>query len=144
MASFTIEEVLKAVGGVLVRRGNAGLCRGVSTDTRTFEEGNLFIPLSGEHFDGHRFLSSAAEKGAAAVVVSNREAADNLPPAVTVIAAGDTLRALEDLARFHRQRFSVPVVAVTGSERENHHEGHDFRGAENHVPGMPYKEKFQQ
>lgn len=115
MASFTIGEVLKAVGGVLVRRGNAGLCRGVSTDTRTLEEGNLFIPLSGEHFDGHRFLSSAAEKGAAAVVVSNREAADNLPPAVTVIAAGDTLRALEDLARFHRQRFSVPVVAVTGS-----------------------------
>lgn len=81
MASFTIEEVLKAVDGVLVRRGNAGLCRGVSTDTRTLEEGNLFIPLSGEHFDGHRFLSSAAEKGAAAVVVSNREAADNLPPA---------------------------------------------------------------
>ncbi len=115
MAAFTIEEILQATGGALLQRGRIDRCEGVSTDTRTLAEGALFIPLIGENFNGHRFLRSAAEKGAAAVLVSEKEAAGGLPESVTVIAVKDTLKALEGLARFHRLRFDIPVVAVTGS-----------------------------
>lgn len=115
MASFTIEEILQATGGTLLRQGNAKLCTGVSTDTRTLEAGALFLPLSGEHFNGHRFLRKAADEGAAAVLLSERTWMEELPETLTVIVVDDTLAALEGLARFHRLRFSIPVVAVTGS-----------------------------
>lgn len=115
MASFTIEEILQATGGTLLRQGTAKICSGVSTDTRTLAPGELFLPLSGERFNGHRFLRKAAEQGAAAVLLSEREWLEDLPEPLTAIAVDDTLAALEGLARFHRLRFAIPVVAVTGS-----------------------------
>ena len=90
---------------------------GVSTDTRTINKGELFIPLVGEIFDGHYFLDKAIEKGASAILI-HRDDADFLPelfPQVAVIKVADTLRALQDLAAFQRSRFNIPVVAVTGS-----------------------------
>ncbi len=115
MADFTIEEILEATGGRLLQRGEANVAHGVSTDTRTLEPGALYIPLIGENFDGHTFLKKAAEAGANAVLLSDAARAKELPETVSVIAVRDTLRALEDLARLHRMRFDIPVVAVTGS-----------------------------
>lgn len=115
MASFTLEEAAHAAGGVLLKKGSLPRVEGVSTDTRSIPKGSLFIALKGERFDGHRFLKEAAEKGAAAVIVSDPSAAESLPEEVSVISCGDTLKALEGLAHFHRMRFSIPVVAVTGS-----------------------------
>lgn len=115
MAAFTINEILEATGGDLIRPGAARSCSGVSTDTRSLREGDLFIPLAGENFDGHRFLAAAAAGGASAVLTSRRDAAEIVPEGTAVIFVGNTLTALEELARFHRLRFDIPVVAVTGS-----------------------------
>lgn len=115
MASFSISEIIKATGGAIVQNGEADSVCGISTDTRSITKGELFIPLIGENFDGHKFLGKAVSSGAACVLVSEIEAAEGLPSGVTVIAVKNTLQALEALARFHRLRFSVPVVAVTGS-----------------------------
>ena len=51
MAAFTINEILEATGGDLIRPGAARSCSGVSTDTRSLREGDLFIPLAGENFE---------------------------------------------------------------------------------------------
>lgn len=115
MAAFTISEILSATEGALVRKGNAERVTGISTDTRSIAAGELFIPLVGENFDGHAFLGKAAERGAAAVLVSDAAKAEILPENVTVISVSDTLAALEALARFHRLRFAIPVIGVTGS-----------------------------
>lgn len=112
MADFSVTEVLKATGGRLLSAGGSKLFRGISTDTRNIQAGNLFIALIGERFDGHEFIRQAAEKGAAAVIVSKEVAA---PDTVTVIQVKDTLGALQALARFHRQRYHIPVIGVTGS-----------------------------
>jgi UDP-N-acetylmuramoyl-tripeptide--D-alanyl-D-alanine ligase len=120
-ASFTIPEILAATGGTLVRQGAWGTFCGVSTDSRTCQTGELFIPLTGESHDGHEFIPKALLRGARGVLVEQRivgaglKPAPIVPPEVTFIAVRDTLAALGDLARVWRARFRVPVVAITGS-----------------------------
>lgn len=115
MASFTIGEILRAVNGTLLHEGECRSVCGVSTDTRDIQAGMLFIPLTGENFDGHAFLGKAAAGGAPAVLTESAEKAEGLPDKVSVVLVENTLQALEDLAHFHRKRFDIPVVAITGS-----------------------------
>jgi UDP-N-acetylmuramoyl-tripeptide--D-alanyl-D-alanine ligase len=83
---------------------------GISTDTRTLKAQNLFVALQGTQFDGHHFLRQAGKQGAAAVLVS--QLSDVSLPALEVV---DTRRALGRLASVWRRRFSLPLIAVTGS-----------------------------
>ncbi len=96
----------------------------ICTDSRQLRGGDLFLPLIGERFDGHGFLASALEAGAAALLAQ----AGHLAPAsqATVLAAAaaahvplwlvpDTLQAYQDLAGLWRLQLAAPVVAVTGS-----------------------------
>ncbi|NQT47216.1 MAG: UDP-N-acetylmuramoyl-tripeptide--D-alanyl-D-alanine ligase [Candidatus Omnitrophica bacterium] len=115
---FTIEDILKGTGGEIISgRGRSIVATGVSIDSRTMSKGELFIAIKGENFDGHNFLSEAFKKGACAVIVMDRSLW-NVPEGlkdVPIVMVSDTVKALGDLARFHRKRFDIPVVAVTGS-----------------------------
>jgi UDP-N-acetylmuramoyl-tripeptide--D-alanyl-D-alanine ligase len=71
-ASFTIPEVLAATQGALIQSGRWDTFCGVSTDSRTCQTGELFIPLSGEHYDGHEFIPKALLRGARAVLVEEK------------------------------------------------------------------------
>ncbi len=83
----------------------------VSTDSRTMQPGDLFIALRGEKFDGGRFAAQALQQGAAGVVLDHAQA----PEIATAIRVDDTRLALGRLAAAWRQRFAMPVVAITGS-----------------------------
>ncbi len=116
--SFTVEEVLKATGGRLLQgRGEGVLFRGISTDSRTLLEEELFIALKGPRFNGHDFALEALKK-AGGVIVEEEKAKEiswNGDSSKVVIAVTDTLRALGDLARERRRKYQTPVVAITGS-----------------------------
>jgi len=84
---------------------------GVSTDTRTLEQGQLFVALRGENFDGHRFLRQAREQGAAALVVDVPDSTVSLPQLVVA----DTLMALAQLAAGNRGESEARILAITGS-----------------------------
>ncbi len=117
-ASFTITDILAATGGALVHRGAWDTFCGVSTDSRTCQTGQLFIPLSGEHHDGHDFIPKAILRGVRGILVEHRclaSHAPSIPPEATVIAVRDALTALGDLAQAWRAAFTVPVVGITGS-----------------------------
>lgn len=92
------------------RAGDDILIRGVSTDTRTLSEGNLFVALQGPHFDGHHYIEQARRRGAAAAVVG-RITADRL----SQLQVEDTRLGLGKLAAHWRRQFDLPLVAVTGS-----------------------------
>jgi UDP-N-acetylmuramoyl-tripeptide--D-alanyl-D-alanine ligase len=86
-------------------------------DSRGLKAGELFWALQGEHSNGHEFVGSALENGAQAVVVREDWFLQNgsrFPQAAFIIVA-DPLKALQELARRHRQRFAIPVFALTGS-----------------------------
>jgi UDP-N-acetylmuramoyl-tripeptide--D-alanyl-D-alanine ligase len=110
--SFTADELVAATGGRWLEPPPPGVT-GVSTDTRTLGAGVLFVALRGARFDAHAFLPAAAAAGAAAAVVAPgpAAAAAGLPR----LEVADTLVALGALARHHRERFTLPLVGVTGS-----------------------------
>ena len=83
----------------------------ISTDTRRIEPGSVFFALHGATFDGNRFAADALSKGAAYAVVDD-------PAAVSgdrTVLVGDTLEALQELAREHRRELAIPILAISGS-----------------------------
>ncbi|MCC5936347.1 MAG: UDP-N-acetylmuramoyl-tripeptide--D-alanyl-D-alanine ligase [Lunatimonas sp.] len=86
---------------------------GVCTDTRKIARGNLFFALKGPNFDANTFSDQALEQGACAVVVDNPDVAR--PEDDRYIVVPDTLRALQELARFHRDQLDIPIFGLTGS-----------------------------
>ena len=113
--AFTVGEIAAAVSGTVSGAADAAV-QGVSTDSRTVEQGELFVPLRGERFDGHQYLAAAVSRGVK-VFLAEQGGYDlnSLPAGASCISVADTLRALGDLAAFHRTRFFLPVVAITGS-----------------------------
>ncbi|MEN9303642.1 MAG: hypothetical protein RL264_2071 [Bacteroidota bacterium] len=86
-------------------------CDGVSTDSRKIRQNCLYIGLVGPNFDGGAFAQSAIESGAKYAIVSNKLLANNS----TIFYVENTLRFLQQLAHFHRNRFQIPVIGITGS-----------------------------
>jgi UDP-N-acetylmuramoyl-tripeptide--D-alanyl-D-alanine ligase len=123
---LNLEAILKASGGREICAGATSFS-GISIDSRTIREGELFVALKGERFDGHDFLEDALGKGAG--VIMNRDALcakdrDGLTGGLritdresgrTIIAVEDTLRALHDIARYLRVGFKGHVLGVVGS-----------------------------
>ena len=116
-AVMTIGEILNATGGSLIRGESERIFHRVSIDSRQMQEGDLFICLKGENFDGHHFLAAAAAAGAGGFVVQNDPGRDlsGVPGEKPVIMVADTLKALGEIARFRRKKLNVPVIAITGS-----------------------------
>jgi UDP-N-acetylmuramoyl-tripeptide--D-alanyl-D-alanine ligase len=85
--------------------------RGVTTNSKTVEPGNLFVALRGERFDAHDFLADVVARGAAAVVVERLPAGLAIP----ALIVPDTRHALGQIAHWWRKQFSIPVIGVTGS-----------------------------
>ncbi len=115
---LTLEEVLKVTGGNLIQGGGNTFFRGVSTDSRTVAEGDLFIALKGPRFDGHHYALEALGKKAGGVLIEEDKVGDirwNGNRSKAVIAVKDTLSALGDIARDWRRKQGIPVVALTGS-----------------------------
>src|SRR5271165_5773315 len=105
----TLGEVARATGGRL--EGEDRPYGAVSTDSRTLEPGALFVALRGPKFDGAEFVAAAAARGAVGALVDRAVPAAPLPQ----IVVGDALNALQQLARAWREEFSIPIVAVAGS-----------------------------
>jgi len=115
---WSANDILQATGGRLVAGEEAASCTGVSTDSRTTQPEDLFIALSGDTYDGHAFIQKALDRGAKGLVI--RESYLSKQPIdfaqkPCVIAVPDTLKALGDLAMFHRRRSPASVVAITGT-----------------------------
>ena len=106
-----LKEVLSATGGVL-KQGSASRFSGVSTDSRNIRKGELFIPIIGDRFDGHKFIAAAVKKGASASLTSRKI---RLPVNITLISVKDTLKAFHQIARSYKERFKIPFIGITGS-----------------------------
>jgi UDP-N-acetylmuramoyl-tripeptide--D-alanyl-D-alanine ligase len=110
---FTVQDIVRATQGALVA-GDLGIpVTGVSIDSRSLGVGETFFAIHGHRLDGHAFLGEAAARGAACLVVHTLP--DEPPANVPLVLVEETTRALGALGAWHRRRFSIPVVAVTGS-----------------------------
>jgi UDP-N-acetylmuramoyl-tripeptide--D-alanyl-D-alanine ligase len=105
-----LEEILGRVETVEIR--------GISIDSRSIKEGELFVALRGDRFDGHDFVPDAMKKGAWGALVE-RTVLENkfssLGGMKNLLPVEDTLYALQQMSHAHRMKFSIPVVGITGS-----------------------------
>jgi len=117
-----VADILEATGGELLCGSSEAVVRSVSIDSRTAEPGSLFVPLQGEHADGHVYIGDAFRGGAAGTFVHKGAGAAGAiaaqHPDRAVIAVADPLCALGDTAACWRGRFSATVAAITGSNEK--------------------------
>ncbi|NLL57302.1 MAG: UDP-N-acetylmuramoyl-tripeptide--D-alanyl-D-alanine ligase, partial [Firmicutes bacterium] len=116
---FSVEEVLKVTGGRLWRGELKGSFCGAVIDSRKAGGGELFFPLRGEKENGHNFIADALLRGANGSLIeeeeSSRFAGSSFPSGKTLIVVKNSLESLQKLAAYHREKFSLPLIAVTGS-----------------------------
>ncbi|WP_417942617.1 UDP-N-acetylmuramoyl-tripeptide--D-alanyl-D-alanine ligase [Flavobacterium sp. RS13.1] len=86
-------------------------CKSLSIDTRKIEKESIFFAIKGENFDANTFAKEALERGALFVIIDN---ASYLIDERTILVE-DSLKTLQELAKFHRQYLKIPIVALTGS-----------------------------
>ena len=115
MEALTLRQLLEAVNGTLLGDFDDLDAQAVqvSTDSRNITPGCLFIPLEGERFDGHSFINSALEAGAAGCLTARER--ESYLPGKFYIKVRSTQRALWELARYYKKLFPIPFIAVTGS-----------------------------
>lgn len=111
--NLEIKDILKATGGELLQGPEGGAVKGVSTDTRTLNEGEIFFALRGPRFDGNAFIAEAARRGASGAVTDKKMS--DMPASLNVIFVEDALGALGDLAQYVRAARRIPLVAIGGS-----------------------------
>ena len=111
---MTLAQLAAWVDGRAVGDADTSIVR-VHTDTRTIEAGDLFVALRGERFDANDFLQDAQAQGAAAVLCHAGLDAASYPAGLPRVEVADTKAALGQLATQWRAQFTLPVIAVTGS-----------------------------
>ncbi len=112
MNPVKISDVVKAVSGTLVWGDGDAVVNHVVIDSREAGTGSLFVPIIGEKVDAHRFIPNVLEQGAACVFFSEDSVRGEKGAGIYV---EDTLKALQDFARWYRSGFSIPVIGITGS-----------------------------
>ncbi|MEO8135698.1 MAG: UDP-N-acetylmuramoyl-tripeptide--D-alanyl-D-alanine ligase [Betaproteobacteria bacterium] len=108
---MTLAEACRIMGGTLAPAHDERVFERVTIDSRGVRAGDLFVALKGERVDGHAFVDSALAAGAAGALV-RADAAQQVRACLTV---ADPLLALGQLARAWRARFTLPLIAVVGS-----------------------------
>ncbi len=109
-----LKEIEKMTGGYGLSKENENIIiQGVSTDSRQMKADQLFIPIIGEQFNGHRFIKEAIAKGAIAAIWSKDEPIPNID--FPFILVDDTLSAIQKLAKSYREQLRVKVIGITGS-----------------------------
>src|SRR5262249_60705707 len=113
MATFTVQDLVRATQGALVVGDLAVPVSGIAIDSRSLGVGEAFFAIQGHRLDGHDFVAEAASRGASCLVVHH--VPDPIPAGVPLILVEGTTRALGHIAAYHRHRLPIPVLAVTRS-----------------------------
>ncbi|TSA15723.1 MAG: UDP-N-acetylmuramoyl-tripeptide--D-alanyl-D-alanine ligase [Betaproteobacteria bacterium] len=108
-----MREAAQGTGGSA--RGANARFASVSSDTRSIGEGALFVALRGERFDGHEYLAAARARGAVAAMVDRRASGAGGEAPLPLLVVDDTRQGLGRLAAYWRRKFTLPLIAVTGS-----------------------------
>ena len=113
MKNMTLEKIAEACGGkyIGIEEKKTLYVKGVVIDSRLIEDDYLFVPIKGEKVDGHDYIKSVLENGAAASL-SEKKIEDCDKPYILVKS---THQALKDIAMYYRDQINIPVVGITGS-----------------------------
>lgn len=112
-----VSDIINNCGGTLICGDNSLVCDNFSKDTRTIKEGDIYIGIKGESFDGNKFYKDALDKGAKACILDNIdiEEIEEKYKDKTIIKVDNTLECIQKLAKYKRSLYNIPVIGITGS-----------------------------
>lgn len=120
--NLSIKDILKCTKGKLVTGDEKEECINYSRDTRTIKNGDTYIAIKGENFDGNLFWEEAIKKGANTVILNNMNITEekrNEYKNKNIILVDDTVKAIGEMAKYkieiHKEKYNLKVVGVTGS-----------------------------
>jgi len=112
-----VSDIIDKCGGKLLYGDSSLICDNFSKDTRTIKEGDIYIGIKGESFDGNKFYKDALDKGAKACILDNIDIDDieEKYKDKTIIKVEDSLKCIQELAKYKRSLYNIPVIGITGS-----------------------------
>ena len=118
MKDIKVKDIINLTKGILITGNENLICENFSKDTRTIQNGDIYIGIKGEKFDGSQFWKQALDNGAEGVIVENVEITPKEKEKYskkTIILVENTLEALYKIAKYKRSLYNIPVIAITGS-----------------------------
>ncbi|MBQ6495146.1 MAG: UDP-N-acetylmuramoyl-tripeptide--D-alanyl-D-alanine ligase [Bacilli bacterium] len=117
MFKLYVKDIINKLNGKLLIGDENLSLDNFSKDTRTIKKGDIYLGIKGETFDGNNFYKEALNKGAACCILDNID--ENIDLSLykdkTIIKVDDTIKCIQELARYKRSKYNIPVIAVTGS-----------------------------
>ena len=116
--NLTVGDIIKCTKGKIISGNVEEVCKTFSKDTRNINVGDTYIAIKGENFNGNKFWKEALEKGAKTVIIEEFNDKDEKIQKYkdkNIILVKDTLKALQEIAKYKRNLYNIPVIAVTGS-----------------------------
>ncbi len=114
--NYTVKDILTITGATLINGSSDVICENFSKDTRSLNQGDVYVGIKGENYDGGTFYKDALTKGASVLIINDTVDIDlSIIGTTPVITTPDTIKLLQVLAKDKRAKYSIPVVAITGS-----------------------------
>ena len=110
-----VSDIINICHGKLVAGKKTLPCKKFTKDTRILEKGDVYIGIRGETFNGNTFYKEAIKKGAAVCILDDESVLDGCYGKAAIILVNDTVKAIQELAKYKRSLYDIPVIAVTGS-----------------------------
>ena len=118
MKDILVKDIVRVCKGKLICGNEETVCENFSKDTRLINEGDIYLGIKGENFNGSIFYKDALEKGAKGCILQDIEISENDISTYEdkfIIIVEDVVKALQDLAAYKRSLYNIPVIAITGS-----------------------------
>lgn len=112
-----VKDIIEKFNGILISGDSELEIKNISKDTRTIKQGDIYIGIKGESFDGNIFYKDAFDKGAIACILDNIDI-DKIEEKYkekTIVKVDDTLKCIQELAKYKRSLYNIPVIGITGS-----------------------------
>lgn len=118
MNELKVKDIIKVCNGKLICGNENEICEEFCKDTKEIKQGDVYIGIKGQHFDGNTFFEQALKNGAKTCILENIEIQKEIIKKYkdrNIIIVEDTIKAIQMLASYKRSLYNIPVIGVTGS-----------------------------
>lgn len=118
MKQITVQDIIKICNAKLICGKQDLICENFSKDTRQIQEGDVYVGIKGENFDGNTLYEKAFEKGAKICILENIKISEEIKNKYkdnAILIVENTTNAIQQIAEYKRQLYNIPVIAITGS-----------------------------
>ena len=110
-----VSDILKICGGKLIKGKENTKCITFTKDTRILNKGDVYVGIKGENFNGNTFYKEAIKKGASVCILDDESVLDGKYGRCSIVIVDNSIKAIQELAKYKRSLYDIPVIAVTGS-----------------------------